>query len=120
VRARPRRAAWQILSIVSLLSIDSVFFTPPSKRQLVEQVKQRFASLEGTLVPPGPAWRPAPVRPPGPSGIVSSLRVVLGVALLLAPALGPRASGSFGIALVNLYSVRAPHLADGIRRAAGT
>lgn len=47
----------EILSIVSLLSIDSVFFTPPSKRQLVEQVKQRFASLEGDHLSLLNVWR---------------------------------------------------------------
>jgi HrpA-like RNA helicase len=51
----------QILSIVSLLSIDSVFFTPPSKRQLVEQVKQRFASLEGVCSPGADVASPDPV-----------------------------------------------------------
>ena len=51
----------QILSIVSLLSIDSVFFTPPSKRQLVEQVKQRFASLEGVCSPGADVAAASPV-----------------------------------------------------------
>jgi HrpA-like RNA helicase len=47
IQSQPYECTSEIISIISLLSVDSVFFTPPDKRDNVAEAKKRFLHPDG-------------------------------------------------------------------------